>query len=79
MTNEERIFEEVDSDGQPLRVGECYEVVYGPASSPERTGRGVLREFNSEAKTYTFQLEDGTEATLVGDELDGVRHVGQGC
>lgn len=79
MTNEHRTFEEVDSDGQPLQVGECYEVVQGPASSPERTSRGVLSDFDSEANTFTFRLDDGTEATLVGDELDGLRHVEEGC
>lgn len=79
MSRPTESFEETDSDGQPLRVDNCYEVVHGPASSPERTRRGLLVDIDSEAKGYTFEVEDGRRMSLADDEIDGIRHVQEGC
>lgn len=79
MSQEQRSFEETDEDGEPLRVGNCYEVVQGPASSPERTTKGVLVDIDLDAKTYTFELADGSRQSVADDEIDGIRHVEEGC
>ena len=79
MTNEHRTYEMVDADGDPLRVGDCYEVVHGPASAPERTSQGTLERFDQESNTYSFKLEDGSELSLVEDEIDGIRRQDGGC
>lgn len=79
MTNENRTYEMVDTEGEPLRVGDCYEVVHGPASSPERTSTGTLEGFDTGSNTYTFRLEDGSELSVVEDEIDGIRRQEGGC
>lgn len=79
MTNENRTYELVDADGDPLQVGECYEVVHGPASSPERTSTGTLEDFDTRSNVYTFRLEDGSELSVVEDEIDGIRRRDGGC
>ncbi|HEX6299831.1 MAG TPA: hypothetical protein VF148_05165 [Acidimicrobiia bacterium] len=70
---------EAEAGGEPLRVGNRYEFTHGPASSPERTMRGVLEEIDIESNTYTFRLDDGTAISLVDHELDGARLVAGGC
>lgn len=67
------------SANESLRVGECYEITAGPASAVERTSRGVFKEFDPDANTYTFQMEDGHEVSFVEHEIDGVRHIAEGC
>ena len=58
-----------------LTEGGHYEFTHGPASTQERTLRGVLEEFDPEANTYTFRLEDGTTVSLVDHEIDAVRRL----
>ena len=58
-----------------LTEGGHYEFTHGPASTQERTLRGVLEEFDSEANTYTFRLEDGSTVSLVDHEIDAVRRL----
>lgn len=62
-----------------LQVGDCYEFTHGPASAPERTMRGVLEEIDTVSNTYTFRLDDGSTISLVDHEVDGARHVPEGC
>lgn len=70
---------EAEAGGEPLRVGNCYEFTHGPASSPERTMRGVLEEIDTESNTYSFRVEDGTTVSLVDHEVEGARHLPGGC
>ena len=79
MSQEKQSYEEIDEDDRPLRVGRCYEIVQGPASSPERTTTGVLVGIDLDAKTYTFELGDGSRISMADDEIDGIRHVEEGC
>ena len=58
-----------------LTEGGRYEFTHGPASTQERTLRGVLVEFDPEANTYTFRLEDDSTVSLVDHEIDAVRRL----
>lgn len=76
MGSQRQTFDEADQEGQPLRLGQSYEIVHGPASSNERTTEGVLVDIDTEAKAYTFELEDGSRITVADDEIDGIRQIG---
>lgn len=79
MNTERQSFEETDEHGRPLRVGDCYEIVQGPASSPRRTTTGTLVDIDLEAKVYTFDLDDGSRVSIADDQIDGIRQVEAGC
>lgn len=79
MSQEQRSYEETDQEGRGLRVGRCYEIVQGPASSPERTTTGVLVGIDLDSKAYTFELDDGSRISMADNEIDGIRHVEEGC
>ncbi|HUG31773.1 MAG TPA: hypothetical protein VMM14_02680 [Acidimicrobiia bacterium] len=66
---------EAVSNEDRLTEGGHYEFTHGPASTQERTLRGVLEEFDPEANTYTFRLEDGNTVSLVDHEIDAVRRL----
>ncbi|HEX6285900.1 MAG TPA: hypothetical protein VFZ80_00310 [Acidimicrobiia bacterium] len=75
MSPTRRTFDETDDERRPLQLGDRYEIVHGPASSPERTTDGVLVDIDQTKKTYTFELEDGSRISVADDEIDGVRRL----
>ena len=75
MSPARQTFDETDEEGRPLQLGDRYEIVHGPASSPERTTDGVLVDIDRSAKTYTFELKDGSRISVADDEIDGIRRL----
>lgn len=75
MNDVEKSFEEETASGDPLAVGQLYEVVHGPASSLERTTDARLVDIDLRTKAYTFELSDGTRISIADDAIDSVRHI----
>lgn len=75
MSEVEKSFEEETASGDPLTVGEFYEVVHGPASSLERTTDARLVDIDLRTKAYTFELGDGTRISIADDAIDSARKV----
>jgi hypothetical protein len=75
MSSHDKSHRETDADGEALEVGNYYEVVHGPASSPERTTAGRLIKIDVESSVFTFELDDGSEITVADDAIDGARRM----